>query len=436
MKNFTKQYWGAMLLVVIALIYLIPYYFAIQREKDPVIEIYFADRITAAHQVLIDRYNALNAGKVRVIPTDFPNDDFSTNERKEILARSLRGEGDGIDLFAVDVIWVARFAKWCEPLGNYFTQEELNKISTISLQACYSDSQLVAIPFVRDQGVLFYREDLLRTVPGGPAMIRRLNKGISWEEFTEFKRTLSDRYPFYIFPAAEYEGMICSFIENLLSVEPEYFSKHGFDFNTPEARRTLQLMVDLIHTDRLTPTIVTSFTEVPSFKYFIENDGLFIRGWTTYEKDFEPSPFDERKQSRLRKAPMPFMTGGRSASVLGGWDLMISKFSTKKEAVADFVKFLLREESQEIFYSRSGYYPVLNSFYEDSSYSKRYPDIHFIKTLLKSGVYRPSHQDYTKYSKIMSYFITLALKNRITVNEALERTTQAIRSDKSMTETY
>ncbi len=436
MKNFTKQYWGAMLLVVIALIYLIPYYFAIQREKDPVIEIYFADRITAAHQVLIDKYNALNAGKVRVVPTDFPNDDFSTNERKEILARSLRGEGDGIDLFAVDVIWVARFAKWCEPLGNYFTQDELNKISTISLQACYSDSQLVAIPFVRDQGVLFYREDLLRNVPGGPEMIRRLDAGISWEEFAEFRRTLPGQHPFYIFPAAEYEGMICSFIENLLSVEPEYFTKHGFDFNTPEARRTLQLMVDLIHKDRLTPPIVTTFTEVPSFKYFIEQDGLFIRGWTTYEKDFEPTPFDEAKQSKLRKAPMPYMTGGTSASVLGGWDLMISKFSTKKEAVADFVKFLLREESQEIFYSQSGYYPVLNSFYEDSSYSKKYPDIQFIQSLLKSGVYRPSHQDYTKYSKIMSYYFTLALKNRITVNEALERTTQSIRSDKTMTEAY
>ncbi|MBP6672533.1 MAG: extracellular solute-binding protein [Bacteroidetes bacterium] len=436
MKNFTKQYWGAILLAVIALLYLIPYYFAIQREKDPVIEIYFADRITAAHQVLIDKYNALNAGKVRVVPTDFPNDDFSTNERKEILARSLRGEGDGIDLFAVDVIWVARFAKWCEPLGNYFTQEELSKISTISLQACYSDSQLVAIPFVRDQGVLFYREDILEKLPGGPGMIRQLDKGITWDEFTAFKRSLPGRQPYYIFPAAEYEGMICSFIENLLSVDPEYFNRHGFDFNTPEARRTLQLMVDLINKDRSTPSVVTSFTEVPSFKYFIENDGLFIRGWTTYDKDFETAPFDVNKQSKLKKAPLPYMTDGSPSSVLGGWDLMISKFSTKKNAVADFVKFLLREESQEIFYSQSGYYPVLNSFYEDSSYSRKYPDIRFIKSLLKSGVYRPSHQDYTKYSKIMSYYFTLALKNRISVNEALDKTTQSIRSDKSMTDTY
>lgn len=436
MKRFTKQYWGVLLLAVVALVYLIPYYFAIQRSHDPVVKIYFADRITAAHRVLIDRYNALHAGRVEVIPIDFPNDDFSTNERKEILARSLRGEGDGIDLFAVDVIWVARFAKWCEPLGPYFTPAELRTISTISLQACYIDSQLVAIPFVRDQGVLFYRDDLLRRLPGGEAMARRLEKGMTWSDFLAFRTTPGITGPYYIFPAAEYEGMVCSFIENLLSARPDYFERYGFDFNTPEARSALRRMVDLLHRDRATPSVVTTFTEVPSFKYFIEQNGLFIRGWTTYGKDFAHSSFDPGILASLKKAPMPFMDGGIPSSVLGGWDLMISKFSTKKQAAADFVKFLLQEGSQETFYSQGGYYPVLNSFYEDTTYARRYPDIGAIKSLLKSGVYRPSHPDYTKYSKIMSYYITPVLKNRLSVNDALDRMTRAIRSDKTMTDNF
>jgi len=436
MRAYVKKYWGVLLLSIVALMYIVPYYVVIHKEEAAVTEIYFADRITEAHKILIDKYNRLNAGRVKVIPTDFPNKDFSTNERKEILARSLRGEGDGIDLFAVDVIWVPRFAKWCEPLGKYFSASETAKLSPIALQTCYSDSQLVAIPLVRDQGALYYREDLLKALPGGEAMMRRLDAGITWNEFVALRATYKEHTPYYIFPAADYEGFVCSFIENLLSLKPDYFAVHGFDLNTPEAASALQRLVDLLHKDNATPSIVTTFTEVPSYQYFIENDGLFIRGWTTCDKDFEESPFDKTKQKNLRKAPLPSMPGGHTASLLGGWDLMISKFSTKKEAVVDFIKFLLQEESQEIFYSQSGYHPVLNSFYQDSTYLRKYPEIRFLNRLLKSGVYRPSDKDYTKYSKIMSHYFLLAMKQRITVREALDQITKAIQSDKMLFDSY
>jgi multiple sugar transport system substrate-binding protein len=436
MSGMIKKYWGVELLIVVALMYIVPYYFFIQKENHAVTEIYFADRITEAHRILINKYNALHAGKVRVIPTDFANEDFNTNERKEILARSLRGEGDGIDVFAVDVIWVPRFAKWSEPLGKYFTPKETSKITDLGLQTCYSDSQLVAIPFVRDQGALYYREDLLRRMQGGDAFIRHLESGMTWPEFVSFQARSSHRSPFYIFPAADYEGFVCSFFDNLLSLSPNYFKTHGFDFDTPEAARALQMLVDLVGKRNTTPSIVSTLTEVSSFKYFIENDGLFIRGWTTYEKDFEETPVDTLKQRRLRKAPLPYMPGGQPASVLGGWDLMVSKFSTKKEAAVDFVKFLIQEESQEIFYSQSGYYPVVNAFYKDPKYVKKYPEILFIKKLMESGVYRPSDKDYTKYSKIMSHYFQLAMKNRITVANALDQITKAIDSDKILIDIY
>jgi multiple sugar transport system substrate-binding protein len=437
MRVFIKKYWGVVLLIVVALTYAVPYYYFSQKEAGhAVTEIYFADRITEAHRILIDKYNALHAGSIKVIPTDFANEDFNTNERKEILARSLRGEGDGIDLFAVDVIWVPRFAKWSEPLGKYFSKGETSKITDLALQTCYSDNQLVAIPLVRDQGALYYREDLLKSLPGGASIIRHLENGITWPEFVALQGRSSQGAPFYIFPAADYEGFVCSFFENLLSVNPRYVAMHGFDFDTPEAARSLQQMVDLVGPHHATPPIVTTFTEVPSFQYFMEKDGLFIRGWTTYGKDFEMTPVDKDKQRALKIAPLPHMQGGRPASVLGGWDLMISKFSTKKEAAADFVKFLLEEESQEIFYSQSGYYPVLKSFYEDPALLRKYPEIRVVKKLLQSGVYRPLDKDYTNYSKIMSHYFLLAMKNRISVVTALDQITKAINSDKMLTDIH
>ena len=246
MANVKQITWtsGVLFLGLLALLYLVPYYLIIQRPKPAVTEIFFADRITGAHRILIEKYNTMNAGRIKVTPIDFPNPDFSTNERKEILARSLRGEGDGIDLLAVDVVWVQRFEKWCEPLGKYFSDQELKRIIPDALYSCRSNGELVAVPLDLVQGVMYYREDLLRSVKGGEEVIRALQKNMTWPDFIRLKDKLHWTKPFYVFTAADYEGLVCIYIETLLGIKRDYFSTIGFNFETPEAREALQLLVD------------------------------------------------------------------------------------------------------------------------------------------------------------------------------------------------
>ena len=427
-----KQTWGLLFLLFVAVTYLIIFFLLNSSKKSDVIEIYFADRVTAAHKILIDKYNKLNEGKIKVIPIDFPNFDFSTNERKEMLARSLRGRGDGIDLFAVDLIWVQRFAKWCEPLDKYFSDDEKGKILKSALESCYYEGELVAVPLDLVQGVIYYREDLLKRFKGGDNIIRRINNDITWNEFIKLKNEIKPSTPYYIFPATDYEGLICCFMELLLSLNRDYFSEEGFNLNTYEAEKSLQLLVDFVNKNKATPEIVTEFTEIPSYEYFINNDALFIRGWPSYDKDFKESPFDPEKESHLKKIPIPHFDSGIPTSIFGGWNLMVSKFSNKKEITVDFMKFLLKNESQEIFYRESGYYPIVNSFYENPEYLKKYPEIESFKNFMKTGVHRPAHVDYTRYSKIMSFYFKKAIQNKISVKQALVECTNAIQTDKVM----
>jgi multiple sugar transport system substrate-binding protein len=428
------QGWGIAVLGAIALIYFAVFAFFVKRPQQHVTEFYFADRMTEAHRILIDQYNKLHAGKIKVIPIDFPNPDFSTDARKEILARSLRGEDDGIDLLAVDVIWVQRFAKWSEPLGKYFTDEERKRITETALSSCYHEGELVAVPLDLVQSVVYYREDLLAKEPRRKELFQKVRNEMSWNEFLKIKQGLHNTQdPFYIFPAAENEGLICCYIEILLSQRPDYFTTIGFRFDTPETKNALQLLVDLVHTYHATPTIVSNFTEVPSYEYFIKHDGLFLRGWTSYDQDFKTAPFDKEKEQHLKKMPVPYYPGGKPVSVFGGWNLMVAKSSRKKEAVIDFVKFLLKDESQEIFYSKGGYYPITNSFYTDSSYLRKYPEISAIKNLMKTGVHRPMQEEYTKYSKIMSRYFYLAVMGTLTVDEALKSVDASIKSERSLT---
>jgi multiple sugar transport system substrate-binding protein len=425
----SKQFLGIGIFAAVVILYVLALYFFAHRELKPVVEIFFADRMTEAHQVLIERYNARHGGSVKVVPIDFPNQDFSTDTRKEVLARSLRGEDDAIDLLSVDVIGVHRFAKWCEPLGKYFTEEERNRITETGLHTCYYDGELMAAPLDVVQGVMFYREDLLLQLPGGQQLVNRVKKGIPWQDLLKAAERIQYPGPVYIFPAADYEGLICSYIEILLSLRPRYFETIGFRFNTPEAKKALQLLVDLVQKYKVTPPVVGNFTEVSSFEYFIRQNGLFIRGWTSYDKDFKNAQIDSIKESRLQKAQIPYLAEGKPSAVFGGWNLMVAKSSKKKEAVIDFIKFLLTEESQETFYSQAGYYPVIKSFYTDSVFLHRYPEITQVKELMRFGVHRPVQENYTKYSKIMARYFHLAILGRISVEEAMDRVQNSIESE-------
>ncbi len=282
-----NQAWGIAVLCAIALVYFAIFAFLFKRPVEHVTELYFADRMTEAHRILIDQYNQAHAGKGPVVPVDFPNADFSTDTRKEILARSLRGDDDGIDLLAVDVIWVQRFAKWCEPLGKYFTDEERKRITPIALSPCYHDGELVAVPLDLSEGVVYYRADLLAQEPRGKELLQKVQGKMSWDDFLKIRKGLrGGKNPFYLFPASDYEGLICCYIEILLSQKPDYFTTVGFRFDTPEARNALRLLVDLVHKDGATPGIVSDLTEVPSYEYFIRHDGLFLHGWNTVRSGF------------------------------------------------------------------------------------------------------------------------------------------------------
>ena len=81
MRTIKQLKWssGILILMVLGLLYLVLYSLFVHTPAPGITEFYFADRITDAHRILIDRYNRLNAGKIRVIPVDFPNIDFSTN---------------------------------------------------------------------------------------------------------------------------------------------------------------------------------------------------------------------------------------------------------------------------------------------------------------------------------------------------------------------
>ncbi len=404
-----------------------PFNFSISPAAS-VQKIYFADHISGALREVINRFNEKYKGQIQVIAIDLPFSKFSTNERKELFARYLRSKSDRIDLFSVDQIWVPRFAKWGVDYNKFISDEQKESLLSYALQSCSYKGKLVAIPLYLDIAVMYYREDILKKLPNYQQLKTRLDSSITWKELiTLHKEMKNSPDPFYIFQADDYEGLICSFAELMADQNTSFIKNGKMKLNTPEAEKSLQLLVDLVNKYHLSPKNVIQFKEDQSYAYFLKNNGVFLRGWPSFVQNysFDSSLVDLHN---IVTVPTPHFAGSKPRYVYGGWDLMISEFSTKKNKVIKFVNYLISEEAQKILYEKGGYLPINSKIYADTEYLNRHPELKFYKRLLKSGFHRPFLERYTNISDILSYYLNLAIKEKLPVKKALKLATEKINS--------
>jgi hypothetical protein len=82
-----------------------------------------------------------------------------------------------------------------------------------------------------------------------------------------------------------------------------------------------------------------------------------------------------------------------------------------------------------MIFERRGYLPAISSVYEDSVFIGTHKSLKFFHQLLRHGFHRPALVEYTKFSDIISHFTHLAIKGEITVDQALARIDEFIRSN-------
>jgi len=395
-------------------------------DKEAVI--YFAGDISYAHQQVIDEFNEKYHGKIKVIPIELAFKEFTTNDRKELIARALRSKSDKFDVFSVDQIWVQRFAKWGEPLNKYISIDTADEILHEPLKSCYAGSTLVALPMNIDVGMMYFRNDLLNKLKNYQELKSELDSSITWNKFIELGKKLNSKnHPFYIFPADDYEGLVCSFMELDLTASPNSFNNEKkINLLNKGSINALQLLTNLVQKYKISPANVLDFDETASFKYYITNNGYFLRGWPSYKKDKKNLNDSPAKEDDLSYSPLPRLEGFPPRAILGGWNIMISKSSRNKEAAVKFLKFVISEQAQQILYTKGGYLPILNSFYSDSAY----PKLKFFKKLIDNGVHRPFLENYTSISDILAYYIHKAISGELTVHQALSQANTMINSGK------
>jgi multiple sugar transport system substrate-binding protein len=402
-------------------------------EGDGIVRVYYADNISPAHQSVIDRFNTLHAGRVEVVPVNLPFEKFSTNERKELLARSLRNKSDRLDIFTVDHIWVARFSRWCEPLDSLVSPDDRSRVLPQAEESCFFNGHLMAIPMYIDVGLLYYRADLMKQLRPDPAFEARLRASLTWDEFREVGRDARAKgWPFYFFQANDYEGLTCNFFELIAGQDDRFFTHRPIDFERPEPRRALEVLVDFASRDGISPREVCEFDEIQSYTQMLEHNGVAVRGWPNFLESYRRWFADTLKLDLVQRAPLPHFRGHRQVSVFGGWNFMVSRFSARKKEAVELARFFQRVDMQKILFEVGGYIPTNMKVYGDSAYMHRHPILQYYAGLIGNGFHRPALMEYTKMSDIVSHAANRAVKGEISIDSALHDMNAQIRAAGAM----
>ncbi len=400
------------------------------QRTDPVVTIRYVDNISTGQAAIIKNFNKQYAGRIHVQAVNLPFTKFSTNDRKEILARALRNKSDQIDVIALDVIWGARFAKWALPLNEFWTDSLFQPSLPQALNSCIVNDTLISLPLYIDVTLMYYRQDLLLRVPGGRAFERRLLNGTTWKDFHQFlaKARKVDMGQ-YLFAAKDFEGLVCNLFETIPESkihELEVDVKINLD--QPAYRAGVDHLLSF-RRENSTPDSAAYFDEYQCYLWGVKNNSLFIKGWPGLLRHNAVDLSTDSLEQYLKIAPVPRVPGQKKSAILGGWNLMISRFSMHRMEALTFVRYARSVESQKILFEQSGYIPVNRKIYSDSVFLTQHPMLNFYLQQVQRGKHRPYRIDYTRMSDILAFFLHQAFIGKRGIRESLQHATEQINAN-------
>jgi len=407
--------------VCVVLLSAIALYYFYSSNKEPIVLNMVGVEGVGAHYdfdlKVLKMFEAENPGiKVNIVDIKTNAGGVTTDERQDYLVKHLSSGSSDIDVFMGDVVWTADFAAngWVMPLSSYMTDEERSKFLKGPMDSCMAaDGKYYCIPVYTDGGVLYYRKDLLAQDNLAPPK--------TWNDLVNVSLELSSKnknLTGIVFQADQYEGLMCNFLEYVWGNNGGIQDGAKFVVSTPQNEEALQFMTDMIHKYNMTPPNILTMQEESSREYFFKGNTIFLRNWPYVWGQLKLNP---QLDGKVGVIPMVHNTGGESASTLGGWNIMVSKYTKNPEASIKLAKFLTSERIQKLRAVDISQPPTIDSLYQDSDVISANPFFPLMHDVLIHTHPRPILKGYREASGILQKYIYKALSNEMTPKEALNQ---------------
>jgi multiple sugar transport system substrate-binding protein len=327
---------------------------------------------------------------------------------------ALEGRAKGLDVFVVDVVWVAELAKagWIADLTASFPPAQLREeLLPGPVEAVVLSGHTFAVPWFMDVGLLYYRTDLVSQPPA------------TYEAVTRDVGEVRARHPEvdgFLWQARQSEALVCNVVEAIWGHGGETLADGRLALDTPAAARALEQLRRFVQ-QGVSPKAVLSSSEDDSRRAFVQGKALFMRNWP-YAWD-EAERQDSPIRGKVGVAPLPTLSGEPGAGALGGWQLALNAHApvaTRSAAVA-LIRFLTSPAAERVLAVSYGRNPPREALYSDPELAKDAPHLPVLLPLLRRARPRPVTPYYSLLSDTLQSDFSAAVSGVLPVGTAMRR---------------
>jgi len=340
----------------------------------------------------------------------------SSDEQHLFYAINLRARAGAFDVFALDGIWVAEFARagWLRDLSPLLTAADRADYFPGPLASVRWEGRTYALPWFADAGLLYYRTDLLEAEGLAPPR--------SWTDLADAVRRVQRRHPAihgFAWQGKQYEGLVCNALEFIWS--------YGGDLEAPAGPAALGLgfMRQLVRAG-VSPPFVSTLTEEPARVLFGRGKALFLRNWPYAWRLLESSASAVR--GRVGVSALPHAPGAAGAAALGGWHLGVNAFSARAALAERLAAFLAAAPAQKALALAYGYSPPRRALYADPELAAAQPFLASLGGKIEAARPRPVSPHYVALSQTLQAEFSAVLVGLRTAPAALAAITRAARA--------
>ncbi len=344
-----------------------------------------------SNKTLVETFHA-SQNKIKVNWQEQPP---STTDQHDKYVSIMAAKDSSIDVFALDIPFVPEFASadWLAPLDDRVDKAEMGKFFPGPVQGATYQGKLWAIPWYNNAAAIFYRKDLLDGAGLKPPS--------TYDELVQAATKLKtgDMEAGFAWQGAQYEGGAVDWFEYVWGFGGDLLDDKGnvvLDSGDAAVQAT-QFMMDLIQKSKVTPVAVTTWKETEARNVFIEGKAGLLRTWLS---DYRVINLDSASKvaGKVDVAPLPATAGRKGKSVLGTWNLAISKFSKRPDESMTWIKFLTAPAQMKVKHLRGGQVATRPEVLHDPEVVKAFPYITPLEVVFQEAKPRPVRPDYPQIS--------------------------------------
>lgn len=341
----------------------------------------------------------------------------ATNQVEDLYTSSFLLGNSPYDLVYMDIVWVPKFAAagWLQSLSDRVSQAELAEFLEGDIDGGSYNGELYRMPVRSDGGMLYYRTDLLDTAGYAPpntfSDLLGISQTLQEEDLVDWG---------YLWQGKQYEGLSAMFVEVLTGYGAFWVNPDTLEvgLDRPEAIEAVEFLQSTLQ-KQVSPPGITTYAEEEARRLFQNGEAAFMRNWP-YAFGLLSEP-DSPVKGKFSIQPMVHAPDHSSGACLGGWGIGIATSSQHPDEAWEVAEFFSSEDIQRKFVLATGYVPSRKDLFSDPQILAKYPYYSQLLTVVENAALRPPIAQYAQASDILQRYLSAAITNQMTAEEAMTK---------------